>query len=263
MKYSFRLLPMAVFLLCISTVANAYIETDRVETTAGSYTYTPLDPSGLSGINDNYLTDRPSNFDNLNGQYAYTWGFNHGLDLSKVEITSAKITFLNIRNWDRSDYTLHLSLLNLDNNNEEVPIGINKIWDGDRPGDKLEQNYDSDNRKELNVYSSADAKFINGDWNDDRIINYWYTGWDEEGSDITYDFSKGTNSEISFLNAFAADGTIGLGFDPDCHFYNSGISFSLTTALKPPSDVPEPTTMLLFGTGLAALAGLRRKRNKS
>lgn len=55
------------------------------------------------------------------------------------------------------------------------------------------------------------------------------------------------------------DGTIALGFDADCHIYSSGISFVITTES---SEVPEPSTMLLFATGLAGLARLRRSRKR-
>jgi hypothetical protein len=53
-------------------------------------------------------------------------------------------------------------------------------------------------------------------------------------------------------------GNIAFGFDPDCHFWNDGIVFSFTTK---PTATPEPTTMVLLGTGLAGLY-YNRKRKK-
>ena len=52
------------------------------------------------------------------------------------------------------------------------------------------------------------------------------------------------------LNAYAADGRIGLGLDPDCHFYNDGITLRLVT--------PEPTSLALLGLG--GLAMMHRRR---
>ena len=66
--------------------------------------------------------------------------------------------------------------------------------------------------------------------------------------DITYNFSA---DDLTTLNDYVADGRAGLGFDPDCHFYNSGVSLNLTV-------VPEPASLALLGIG--ALALIRHKR---
>ena len=53
---------------------------------------------------------------------------------------------------------------------------------------------------------------------------------------------------------FAADGIVGFGLDPDCHYYNSGVTLQVVTA------VPEPATMLLVGLGLIGAGMIYRKK---
>jgi hypothetical protein len=57
------------------------------------------------------------------------------------------------------------------------------------------------------------------------------------------------------------DGLFGFGFDPDCHYYNDGISLLITTTFKEyDNPVPEPVTGLGVIAGLSGLAGYIRKR---
>ncbi len=77
---------------------------------------------------------------------------------------------------------------------------------------------------------------------------------------LTYNFS---NSElmdlVTYIGATAAH-TAALGFDPDCHYWNNGITLTINTQTNP--AVPEPGTIILMATGLAAL-GRRLRRSKA
>ena len=53
------------------------------------------------------------------------------------------------------------------------------------------------------------------------------------------------------------DGMFGLALDPDCHYYNKGLSLYVTTSQNP---VPEPLTVLGVFAGVSAIAGYVRKR---
>lgn len=73
---------------------------------------------------------------------------------------------------------------------------------------------------------------------------------------LTYNFD---DASLKALFEYALDGQFGIGIDPDCHYYNDGIYFTVVTADAP---VPEPSTFILFGAGLAGVAFMRRKNRK-
>lgn len=172
---------------------------------ANVYTYTP----------------NPDNLYNLSHGYAFTWGFDLPMN---EEITGAKLTFTNIRDWIVEDGdSLYIHLL------DDAPVGtsyISDYWDG-----------------AVDYFAGQGT-----------LIDVWHDpAGGDPGIDLVYDF---TADQLAALNAYAADGTGGFGFDPDCHYWNDGVSFEVTTA------VPEPATMILFGMGLAGMGLRRRKKRK-
>ena len=71
--------------------------------------------------------------------------------------------------------------------------------------------------------------------------------------DIDYVF---TSAEVDVFNQYLSNGgDVALGFDPDCHYYNDGVSLKLSYNV-----VPEPASvaLILIGAGVVLMRRFRR-----
>jgi hypothetical protein len=204
----------------------------------------------MSGVaNAAYTYTAPSELQSLDHTYFYTWGINlldQGVNINNVSITSATIKFENIYNWNTAPYALWVDLLGTAY--KPTVGGVTHGTDNDEDGNSGGYT-DAFSGKGVNL-----IKYTTGIPGDPQ------NGTTPPKATLTYVFT-----DLAALNAnarAATTGIIGLGFDPDCHFYDTNVTFSITTG--PRTDaVPEPATMLLFGTGLAGLAGVRMRRKKN
>jgi len=163
----------------------------------------------------------PDLWDLHHGAY-YTWGVD--LDLAESEqIVSATLTYHNI--WD---YIVeegdHIYTHLLDN----PPLGVVAKPDNFLNGDDF-----------------SGQGILIGDWSDPD-------GGSPHDFDLVYEF---TAEQLETLRTYAANGVFGFGIDPDCHYYNDEIIFTVETI------VPAPGAILLGGIGVCLVGWLKRRRS--
>lgn len=161
-------------------------------------------------------TPNPADLNGLDHSYYYTWGMNRTWSDSEV-VTGATLHFENIRNWDNNANVLYVHLL------DDPKKGIVTKTDNEGGGD---------------AFSGQ------------GVVLGTYRNLTTTARDIDIVLSA---SQLASLTSYADAKTFGFGFDPDCHYYNDGVSLTVET-----SSVPEPTTMGVLMSAAGAF-GLKRR----
>jgi hypothetical protein len=219
-------------------------------------------------------TPNPADMNDLDHHYVYTWKISGIPTISAGNmVTSAKLTFTNMYNWDSSANDLFLHLLDTAKNAgvasfvDETSTTVNNLDD-----DFVDPRYHSDpNWLVANgtadtylterSFSPLGANPTSGNPGPDINVAGWT--WTPSGTlngqqlyTYTYTFTAAQNNALlAYINN---GGNIAIGFDPDCHFFNDGITLDIQTGKIP--AVPEPASLLLLGTGLVAARRYRSRK---
>jgi hypothetical protein len=207
----------------------------------------------------NAPTDMVTN--GLDHHLAYTWGIT-GVSLSGLTITDATLTFTNLKNWDSNPNSLFIHLLDTartasgeatfaDAVSSQVPV--TDISD-DFVNPRYHHYLPDPLAKDANGNSAS--WLVDATTGDTKLAQYDNLGTTASTKTINF-----TGAQISALTSYINNGgNFAFGFDSDCHYYDTGIAFTMNTT---PSKVPEPASILLLGTGLlASLQIVRRKTRK-
>jgi hypothetical protein len=186
----------------------------------------------------------PNQFD-LDHHRAYAWRIDN-VNLAGQTITSATITFRNISNWDTNPNMLFIHLLDSARN-----AGVSSFVDASGtpvPSSQIQDNFAGSLYNVNPLVNSGTA-------------NTLLTARSFTTTPTTFVYTF-TAAQLAALNTYFQNGNnVAFGFDPDCHFWNNGITFKMTTEC---TTVPEPTTLALLGTGITGfIIKRRRQKNKA
>lgn len=169
------------------------------------------------------LTFQPDPVDlyDLEHSRYYTWGLSPDVDPSTIEISTISLKFDNIRNWDSGDNVLYVHLL------DSADDGVTAYYDGSGGGD---------------AFAGQGIELVT------------YVNLPNTPQDLVHTF---TDDQVATFAADLLNGSdVGLGFDPDCHFWNDGVTLEIEYNV-----IPEPGCAILITLG-AVLTVLRKRARR-
>jgi hypothetical protein len=187
----------------------------------------------------------PTDMNDLDHHLAYTWRVDN-ISLSGLAVTGATFSIANISNWDTNPNVLHLHLLDT-----AINPGIASFVDdptGGVPVTDFTDDFISTR------YHSDPNWLVKAGTADTFLADPTFT---TTGVNYTFNFSA---SQLQTLAAYIANGSdIAFGLDPDCHFFNDGITFTMTLTPVPEMAALYPVISLFAAIAFTHL--LRRRRS--
>jgi hypothetical protein len=179
-------------------------------------------------------TPSPSDLGDLDHHVLYTWRID-GVNVNPANITGASLTFTSIQNWDQNANVLHLHLLDTARYSGvhsfvDDPTGAAPVVDF--TDDFINTRYHG--QSNWLVAAGTSDTFLTDQSFTTTPVTWTYTFTPAQLTALRGDISNGNN--------FA------LGFDPDCHFFNNGVQFTLDTRTPDTGN-----TLVMFGTTAALM----------
>jgi hypothetical protein len=248
------LLLAALSLLILPSAAFAGTITFNIPTTAGNSN------NSTNNTNQTDYAGGANQFD-LDHHNAYTWQFSSVVIPAGQTITGATLTFRDIANWDTNQNRLFVHMLDTarsfgtaSGNRSATLNGVTSFVDASGspvPVGQI-QDYFAGDDSALVAAGTGDTFLFDRSFNMVGQSSYVATNF-------THTF---TASQLAALSTYILNGNnLAFGFDPDCHYWNNGLVFTIITG---PTPTPEPATLALLGTGLMSTGFyLRRRRQAS
>jgi hypothetical protein len=185
----------------------------------------------------------PADLNDLDHHQAYTWRIDN-ITVNPTTITSATISFNNIANWDTNSNILHLHLLDTAKSS-----GVSSFVDD--PTNSAPVTDFTDDFLNSRFHGRSNWLVANG--TGDTFLKD--KSFSNVPTDYTYTF---TGAQLTALQQYLMNGEdIALGFDPDCHYFNDGITFTLNF-----TPVPEVANMIPIALLLVVSVALEIRRRR-
>ena len=177
------------------------------------------------------FTPESQNLMTMNHSFVYYWTIDLGMvEDPQDDILGAQLKFNQIYDWDQGteDDALYVHLIDVFDSN----------------GDDVVVKYDPDNT--ASYFEGIGTEVAAFNVSEDIGIGA------ENAKDIVIDFDESLLATLK--NYVSSDGKVTIGLDPDCHYSNTGVEFSV-------SVVPAPGAALLTGLGTMLAGWLKRRRS--
>jgi hypothetical protein len=187
----------------------------------------------------------PVDLNDLDHHMLYTWRIDN-INLNVANISGATLTISSIRNWDSNTNVLHLHLLDT-----AINPGVASFQDVDQtqaPVVDLTDDFVSTR------YHNSNGWLVASGTGDKLLGNPSFTT-----TATNYVLNFDAADLVALKNYISTGHDIALGFDPDCHFFNNGITFSIQSTPVPEMSATLPILGLIAFVVLMQLGRVRRE----